>query len=184
MKKKVFIAMLILTISFLVSFYVLKIFFPQEFVMSIQNEQLIQIGNFIDAHKWSFYLFGTITSFITYYLYCCAICKRLYLKWYECLIILGTILISVCLTFINTQLVSHFSICSMLILPLLFGGNLKETAIVYGIHGLAQVLSLNIRDLPMYMIGVDSLSLFLMNFECFLWLILFYIIYNYKKKEI
>ena len=184
MNKKVFIAMLILTISFLVSFYVLKIFFPQEFVMSIQNEQLIKIGTFIDAHKWAYYLFGTISSFLTYYLYCCAICRKLKLKWYECLIILATILISIGLSFINPNILSHFNICSMLILPLLFGGRLKETAIVYSIHGLAQVLSLGIRNLPMYIQYYNMLFATLLTFEMYIWLILFYVIFNYRKKEI
>ena len=184
MNKKVFIAMLILTISFLVSFYVLKIFFPQEFVMSIQNEQVIKIGTFIDTHKWAYYLFGTATSFLTYYLYCCAVCRRLKLKWYECLIILATILISIGLSFINPNILSHFNICSMLILPLIFGGRLKETAIVYSIHGLAQVLSLSIRNLPMYIQYYNMLFATLLTFEMYIWLVLFYAIFNYKKKEI
>lgn len=183
MNKKVFISMLVLTITFLVGLYVLKIFFPNEFVMVIENEKLIAIGEFIDNHKWSYYIFGIITSFITYFLYCCAICHRLYLKWYEYLIILLTIIINIILNFIDMQIASHFSICSMLILPFIFGGKLKETCIVYSIHGLAQILSLNIRNFPLYMIDVNSLSLFLMNFECFIWLALFYIIYNYKRKE-
>ena len=184
MNKKVFIAMLILTISFLVSFYVLKIFFPQEFVMSIQNEQLIKIGTFIDTHKWAYYLFGSFTSFVTYYLYCCAVCKRLRLKWYECLIILATILISIGLTFTNNaNLLSHFNVCSMFILPLIFGGKLKETAIVFSVHGLAQILTLGIRNLPIYIAYYNSLIFAMLTLECYFWLILFYIIFNYKQKE-
>ena len=46
MNKKVFISMLILSISFLLGLYVFKIFFPQEFMMSIQNERIIAKGKF------------------------------------------------------------------------------------------------------------------------------------------
>ena len=42
--KKLYISMLILVCAFLVSMYILKIFFPQEFVMAIENERFIQIG--------------------------------------------------------------------------------------------------------------------------------------------
>lgn len=183
MNKKVFISMLVLTISFLVSFYVLKIFFPQEFVMSIQNEQLLKIGTFIDTHKWAYYIFGIATSFLTYYLYCCAVCRRLHLKWYECLIVLATILISIGLSFVNPNILYHFNVCSMFILPLLFGGKLKETTIVFSVHGLAQILTLSIRNLPMYIAYFNSLVFFMLSIEMYFWLLLFYIIYNYKKKE-
>ena len=70
MNKKVFISMLSLVISFLVGIYVLKIFFPEEFMMSIQNEQLVAIGKFIDSHIVITHICTAITSFITY-LYSC-----------------------------------------------------------------------------------------------------------------
>jgi hypothetical protein len=72
----------------------------------------------------------------------------------------------------------------MFILPLIFGGKLKETTIVFSVHGLAQILSLGIRNLPMYIQYFNSLFFMLMTLEMYFWLLLFYIIYNYKKKEI
>ena len=181
--KKIYVSMLILTIIFLVAMYVLKIFFPQEFVMNITNPQLVTIGNFINNNVWAYYLFGIFTSFLTYWLYCCATCKKLYLNLKECLIILLTIVINMVLTHIDMDLYSHFSICSMLLLPLLFGGKLKETAIVFGVHGLSQILMLKIRNFPMYMVSVNSLCLFICNFEMYLWLFLFYLIFNIKKEN-
>ena len=83
MNKKVFISMLTLSVIFLVGLYVFKIFFPQEFMMSIQSEKIIAIGTFIDSHEWLYYLCCGLTSFLTYWLYCCACSGRLYLKWYE-----------------------------------------------------------------------------------------------------
>ena len=77
MNKKVWTAMLVLTVVFLCFLYIAKIFFPQDFVMCIENERLVQIGNFIDNHRLIYYIFCAITSFITYYLYCGACCKKL-----------------------------------------------------------------------------------------------------------
>lgn len=183
MNKKVFIAMLILTISFLVSFYVLKIFFPQEFVMAVENEQLIKIGTFIDSHKWAYYTMAFITAFITYWLYCGAICGKLYLNVKETLITMTTIILSFVINEHSPTFAMHYSICAMLVLPALFNGQIKRLALVYSIHGLAQVLSMNVRNLPMLFSTFNSLFGILMTLECYFWLLLFYIIFNYKKKE-
>lgn len=65
MNKKVFVSMLVLTIVFLAVMYVLKIFFPQEFMMSIQNERLVAVGSFIDNHKILYYICCAVSAFIT-----------------------------------------------------------------------------------------------------------------------
>lgn len=184
MNKKVFISMLVLTISFLVSFYVLKIFFPQEFVMSIQNEQLIKIGTFIDTHKWAYYLMAFITAFITYWLYCGAICGKIRFNIKEIIIIVITIIVSFLVNEYSPTFAMHYSICAMLILPALFNGNIKRLALVYSVHGLSQILSMSIRNLPMLFSTYNSLIGLLMTIEMYFWLLLFYIIFNYRKKEI
>lgn len=180
--KKLYISMIILVVAFLVAMYVLKMFFPQEFVMVVENERLVAIGNYIDSHKWAYYSFGIFTSFITYYFYCCAVCKRLYLKLWQYLVILAVIGLSIGFSFVDTEIVSYIGIMSFIVLPFIFKANLKEVAIVYSVHGLAQILTLKIRNFPLYMTNVCSLNLFLTNFECYLWLVLFYILFNLKKE--
>lgn len=180
--KKLYISMIVLIISFLVAMYVLKIFFPQQFVMAVENERLISIGNYIDSHKWAYYLFGIFTSFVTYHFYCCAVCKRLYLKLWQYLVILATIGLNIGFTFIDTRISSYISIMSFVVLPFIFKANLKEVAIVYPIHGLAQILTLSIRNLPTYIQYCNMLFATMLTFECYLWLILFYIIFNLKKE--
>ena len=69
---------------------------------------------------------------------------------------------------------------SFVILPFIFKANLREVAIVYPIHGLAQILTLKIRNLPMYLTNVNSLISFALVFEMYIWLVLFYIIFNLK----
>ena len=183
MNKKVFIAMLVLTISFLTLLYVAKIFFPYEFVMIIQNEKLIEIGNFIDSHKWAYYLVSALTAFVTYWLYICACCGKKYLKWWECLIVVGVIGGSFLVNEYDATFAMYYSIFAMVILPAIFKGDLKRVAIVYPIHGIAQILSLKIRSLPLLFATFNSLIGLFMTFEMYLWLVLFYVIFNYNKKE-
>ena len=133
MNKKVFKTMIALVVIFLIALYVLKIFFPEQFVMSIENENLIAIGNYIDNNTWAYYLFGIATSFLTYWLYLCAVCKQWYLKWWQCLIVLGVIGLSIGLNFVDVNLCSAFNVISMMILPIMFKANTKITLIVFSI---------------------------------------------------
>ena len=183
MNKKVLKTMIALVVIFLVALYVLKIFFPQEFVMAIENEVIINMGNYIDSHEWAYYLSLYITSFITYWLYCCAVCRRWRLKWYECIYILLAITVVRVLTMLNYNLSTIISVLTFVILPSLMGGKLKDCAFVYTIHGVAQGLSLSIRDLPMYFTNVNTLIATFMILECYFWLILMYLYGNYKEGE-
>lgn len=176
--------MLALVVSFLIGMYILKIFFPQEFVMYIQNDKLIAIGNYIDSHTWSYYALGIVTSFITYALYLCATTRRLWLTFKQTLAIIVTIGLSIGLSFVDAELVTYVNIFSFIILPCIFKADLKTVTCVYSIHGLAQILSLKIRNLPMYVQYYNVLFATLLTLEMYLWLLLFYIIFNYKKKEV
>lgn len=185
MNKKVFISMLVLSIVFLVGMYVLKIFFPEEFMMTIQSERLITIGTFIDNHKWLYYICCGITAFITYYLYCCACTRRLYIRWHEVIIIIVTIvIIRLCGLYVDENLRTIISWTSFAFLPALMGGELKRTALVFTTHSIAQGLSIGIRGLPMYLKNINFMTSLFMTLEMYFWLLLFYVIFNYKKKEI
>lgn len=183
MNKKVFISMLILTISFLVGLYILKIFFPAEFMICVQNEQLIEIGNYIDTHQWLRWTCRYITSFITYWLFCCACSQKLSLKWYECIYILIAISIVRVFALFDTNISSILSVLSFVVLPAIMNGSLKNCAIVYSIHGISQGLSLTIRNLALYLRTANYLTIFVIGIESYFWLILLYVIFNYNKKR-
>ena len=182
MNRKVFVSMLALCVSFLAGCYFLKIFFPQEFVMAISNEKIIAIGNFVDSHKWAYYIFGSIFPFITYWCYLCATCRKPYLKWKEALIVIGSILFSYAINEFDANMALQFSYCIMIILPCVLGAKLKEVSIVFSIHILSQYLSLQIRGLPLLLTSVNFATVLLMGLESYIWLALFYIIFNYKKE--
>lgn len=183
LNKKVWTAMLVLTVVFLCFLYVAKIFFPQEFVMCIENERLIQIGNFIDNHRLIYYVFCAITSFITYYLYCGACCKKLKFNFKEILFIICTIVGIRLINFVDVNIATHLNISSFIFIPAILKGDLKLTSITYLIHGLAQILSLSIRNLPMYLSTNNTVIIVLLSIDMYFWLLLLFIIFNYKKEE-
>lgn len=181
MNKKVLKTMIALVVIFLMALYVLKIFFPEQFVLCVENEKLVEIGKYIDSHKWMYYLFGSFTSFLTYWFYFCAVSHKWYLNWWQILAIIIIIGISLGLSLFDSVLASVFGVLSMTFIPILFKANYKSALMIFSVHYLAQALTLRIRNLPLYMTNVNSLSLFLTNFECLFWLLLFYFYNNYKE---
>lgn len=183
MNKKVLKVMIGLVGAFLAAMYVLKFKFPDKFVLAVENETIVAIGNYIDSHEWSYYLFGIITSFITYWLYCCAVCRKWYLKWWQVLVIFATIGINILLSKYDITLYSAFSVITFVVLPAIFGSELKPVAICFGIHSINQVLTLSIRNIPVYMTAMNSLTIYIVGIESLMWLLLLYICFNYKIKE-
>lgn len=182
MNKKVFKTMIALVVIFLVTCYVLKIFFPEQFILSVENKTIIAIGNYIDNNAWAYYIFGIATSFLTYWLYLCAVCKRWYLNWWQCLIVLAVIGASIGFSFVDVNLCSALSYTSLIILPFIFKAELKPVAIVFTTHIFAQFLTTSIRNLPVYIAYYNSLIFAFLTAECYLWLLLFYVYFNYKEK--
>ena len=191
MNKKVFISMLVLTITFLVGLYVLKIFFPNEFVMVIENEKLIVVGEFIDNHIAIDFILGVILGIIFDYLYFGAVCRKLKLNFKLVLVIVVyNVIYNSLYTFLSTNIISEYSsifiIAStiyMILLPVLFTKELLPLSITYTINSISQLLSLSIRNLNVLLTTSNFITMFLMTIETYLWLVLCLIIFNYKEKE-
>lgn len=183
MRKKVFTTMLSLSVCFLVGMYVLKIFFPEEFMMSIQNEKLITIGKFIDNNIFLSHLCSSITMFLVYYLYSSACCRRIKLGFKHIVVILITIILIKVFGFIDTNIASILRWTSFMFIPALCDGNLKIGAFIFTTHSLLQGLSIGIRNLPMYLTDVNSITSLFMVAECYLWLFIMCLIFNFKNKK-
>jgi hypothetical protein len=161
----------------------MKFFFPQEFVMAISNDRIIAIGDFIDSHSWLYYICCGITAFATHYLYCGACAERIVLRWRDVGIIVATIVVVRALSFVDNNLATAIDFAAFVFIPYLTGGKIKNAAVVYTTHCLAQNLSLSIRNLPQYMTNTSFAVFFFMTMECYLWLVLFFTLYNYKKEN-
>lgn len=191
MNKKVWTAMLVLTVVFLCFLYVAKMFFPQEFVMCIENERLIQIGSFIDNHKWMSYIVGILIGFLGDYLYFGAVTRQTKINIKLLLIIIGYNLIyNYFYTFVSPNLLFEYqelfvlsSTCYMIFVPCLFTRELLPLSITYCASYISQTLSLEIRNFATLLTNVNSITMICFSAEAYLWLLLCFILFNYKKGE-
>jgi hypothetical protein len=183
MNKKVLRTMITLVVVFLVALYVLKIFFPEQFVMAIQNEQFVKIGNFIDSKEWLSYICSGITMFVGTYFYLCATTRKWYLSIKEISLLLGFVIATQLLYLYDANLANGISIMMMIILPCILKSDLKTTTTAFCIHYTSQLLSLKIRDLPLLLTNINSIISIFLTFECYLWLLLLYLYFNYKKEK-
>ena len=180
--------MMILVAVFLLAFYIAKIFFPSWFVLQIQNESLVKIGTFIDSHWWMYSLCSAITSFIAYSLYVLCIKQKLFINWIDLIIILSSIIVGQLVYWFAPQ---HYNTVSFLILvnlPMLCSIKSKvdkqfyiRSVVVFSIHTIFQLLSLNIRGIINIINTYNYMTLFLMTLEAYFWLLLMYFYFNYNK---
>lgn len=183
MNKSVIKTMLVVILIVLLVEYILKFFIPQEFVLAVSNENFIKFGVYIDTHQWAYFIYNGITSFITYYLFTCACSKQKYLRWYWCLIILGCYVLTYVVQLLDPNLITPLMLCIMLYLAYFNSSDLKSYVIVFSVHTISQSLSLEIRNLTQYIVSYNSVTLTMLTLECYIWLVLLYVLQCYNLKE-
>jgi hypothetical protein len=151
--------------------------------MVISNEKFLSVGEYIDNHKWLDFICGCITSFITYWLYSCSVCKKKNLLWWQNILIALAYPISEIFMTMGVGITTYFSILFMIAVPAIFGADMKTTAFVFIFHFICQYLSLEIRNLSAIILSFDFATLLVMTLECYLWLVLFYLYFNFKEKK-
>lgn len=181
MNKKVLKTMIALVIIFLAGLYVLKIFFPEQFVFVINNQKLIDAGNFIGGRWWLQEICDIISSFIVYWLYLGATLRTWRLNWKQILVVFITIAVTHGLYFLDVTLASGVSVIAMFVMPAIFNAKLRDVTIVFSIHYMSQLLSTLIRGLPLLLKDVNFLTITLLGIESYLWLLLLYLYFNFKK---
>lgn len=181
MTKNVIKTMFILVVCYLLAWYVLKIFFPDIFLLQVNNERLIMIGDFIDNHFWLDKLVGLVMCYITYTLYLGALCELKHLNLKQSLVVVGVYIVSLVVEHFDITLVTYYNILAMVILPAIFNCNSKRLALVFSAHFICQCLSLAIRQLSTRVLSFNSLSCLIMTLECYFWLLLWYLWFNYNK---
>ena len=85
--------------------------------------------------------------------------------------------------YVDETLRTAISYASFMFLPAIMKGDMKNCGIVYTVHLVAQALSLMIRELPLYLATNNFLTVTLLAIDMYFWLILFYVIFNYKKEK-
>lgn len=185
MNKSVLRTMLVVIICMLAFEYILKFFVPQEFVLVVSNPNLIKAGNFINNNFVLNFIVSNIMSIATYYLFTCAVSRKKHINLKLTIIIIAISVFGNILPFINYNFTTPFYVCSMIALGYITNSEMKTFSIVFIVHTIAQVLSLEIRNLSTYMVSYDILTCFCLGFDAYLWLILLYVLncFNIKEKE-
>ena len=183
MNKKVLRMMITLVAVFLIAIYVLKIFFPEQFVMVIQSEWLVNFGHIVDESWLIHELCAIVTSFITYWLYICAVTRKWFLNWKELIMVAIAIALNHVLFEFDVTIATYIPIIAMVVIPAVSNANIKNVGIVFSFHCISQLLSTSIRSLPLLLKDVNYASILMLTLECYFWLLLFYFIFNYKKEK-
>lgn len=183
MNKSVIRTAIVIIVCMLFAEYILKFFVPEEFVLVVSSPNLIKAGTFIDSHRALYYIVSTIFSYITYYLFTCACGHTKYLNWKLSLCILVIIIVGhVIIKFVPT-FSTPYLVVSMILTAYLNNSDLKTFLYVFSVHTISQTLSMEIRNISMYIMEYNILTGVLMTLECYLWLLLFYVLYGYNIKE-
>lgn len=175
----------------LVACYITKIFFPKFIIGVAEIPSIVSFGNYVDNHKWAYYLFSAATSFITLYLYVCAVCRTKKLNFIECNVVLFFILIYI---FVQEFLPSQtftYNISLYFILPFIVCKKRKvqDYKIFYSsctcflITAFAQSLSLEIRNISTLISYPNTATYFVLLIDLYIWNMLLYLYYNYKGEN-
>lgn len=180
---------LIIMMSILVVLYVFKLISPKFIIKIAETKYILKLGNYVDNHLWCYYLFNGLTSYIIIFLYTCACCRILKLDLIENIIII----VSICLSFIIQKflptLYLSYNFMGYIFLPLIVAFRRKlsnisifySTCICFLITTLAQYLSLEIRGISTLVNYPNTATYFVLLIDLYIWNILLYLFYNYKK---
>lgn len=182
---------LILFGAILIALYVAKIFFPEFIVGIAEIESVVKFGNYVDTHQWAYYLFNFATSIFTGYFYCCACCRKKGLSFVQFSILAITTII---LFIIQKYLPTYYfglNMVIMVILPTIICRldksldikYLYSTATSFTIYYLAQMLSLEIRNISIMISYPNSATYTILLIDAYIWGVLLYNFYNFKEKR-
>lgn len=173
----------------LIAFYLLKIINP-EFVIELSEiDRVVELGEYVDSHKWAYYLFFFIISFAGGYFYVCACCRKKSLNFRDvCILAIEVILLFVVEKYLMQYYIYINWFC-MLIMPTIIcrldGRNdikyLYSTVSCLTIHSIAQLISLEIRNISLMISFPNSASFTVLTIDAFIWLVLLYNFYNFKE---
>ena len=181
---------LILFGAILIALYVAKIFFPEFIVGIAEIESVVKFGQYVDTHQWAYYLFTFVTSMFMYYFYCCACCRKKGLSWIQFSIVA---IVTILLFIIQKYLPTYYfglNMASMIVLPAIICRldkcadikYLYSTATSFTIYYLAQMLSLEIRNISAMIHYPNIATLTILLIDAYIWAVLLYNFYNFKER--
>jgi hypothetical protein len=162
--------------------YLLKIFLPQFVIEVAHIDSIVNIGHYIDTHKWAWFLVSFIMSFLAYYFYCCATCGKNKLTNKEILIIISTILILFGIKGLIPNIYTVVNVVTLIVLPYIFKSNFKNTVVCFSFTNILQVLTLEIRGIGTMIIDFNYATLLILMIDYYILSVLLYFYFNYKEE--
>lgn len=174
---------LVLSAVILGVIYLLKVFVPQFVIEVAHTESIIAIGRYIDTHKWAWYLVSFALSFFVCYFTFCSCCRKKRLTLKETIITIGCILILYAIKeFLPTQYTS-LNISIMVLMPMIFGGDFKATAISFTVMNFMQTLTLDIRGLSLMISDFNFATLLILCIDSYIIVWLLYCYFNFNEEK-
>lgn len=182
---------LILIIAILLVLNIAKWFFPEFVIEVAQTPQIVKFGQYVDAHKWAWYLFSIFNSFILSWFYCCACLRKKYLNIKDIVVALIFIgLTYVFLEYLPQQYVG-LSLTIQILHPMVLAiinknqdyKVLYSTGICFAVNNICQLFSLTIRGLDKLITIPNTATYTMLTIDIYIWSILLYFMFNYKKEN-
>lgn len=184
---------LILCGALLVTFYVIKIFFPQFIIGIAETPRIVKIGTAIQSNKWYLHLFNFGVGAIHGYILCCACCRTYNFKWKGFLVFFGTLILLRLVAEFYQEHYATVNYVNMVVTPFLICAVNKRisketfisTAICFTVDLLFQVFSVLVRNLPS-MADPQKLNIassLILLIDLVIWRILLCLFFNYKTKN-
>lgn len=182
---------LIILIGILVAIYCVKIINPTFIVGVAESESIVRFGTYIDSHKWAYYLFAGITSFIMSYLYCGACCKKIKLNLKDLIVVISYVVISILTQIFMPRFFSVVDICLMILMPMIINlmdknydaNKFYSFGITFIVNNIAQIMSLQIRDIATMISYPNSATYIVLLIDAYIWLFIMFNLFNFKKEK-
>lgn len=182
---------LIIFIGILVGIYLIKLINPGFVVGVAETESVVRLGQYIDSHKWAYYLATALICFIAGYFYCGACCKKKILNWKDLIVLTLYVVASLLVQLFIPQYFSVIDVCLMIGMPMIINAMDKNVdaskiysfGITFIIHNLSQIISLQIRDIGLMIAQYNFASYLILLIDGYIWLFILYFYFNFKKEN-
>lgn len=182
---------LIIFIGILLVVYLAKIINPAFVVGVAETESIVKLGQYIDAHKWAYYLATGLICFMAGCFYCGACCKKNKLAIRDLIVIVSYVAISLLTQAFIPQFFQVIDLCLMIAMPMIINAMDKNTdasrlysfGITFIIHNLSQIVSLQIRDIGLMVAQYNFASYLILLIDGYIWLVILYFYFNFRKEK-
>lgn len=180
---------LIICAILLIVIYLLKLIVPSFVVGVAEVDFVVRFGGYIDTHTWAYYIFASIQSFIGYFIYTCACCRKKYLNWKDCIVVIVVIGLLFLVQKFLPEYYLMLNMLSLVVVPTIVClldkrveiKYLYSIATCYAIEMFAEMLSLLIRDLAAMIHYPNTATLTILLIDALIWKFLLYNYYNFKE---